>query len=318
MAIEKISSVNTKPITSTPDKTLEKPVNKADEKLSTSAKYMLGATALAGVIALGVIGHKNNWWRKAVNTVADRGHTTNKPTATEIPNVVSHTNSDTNTRILECTEIDGIPRLKFRINETQTGVLKSVTNNGWEFTINRHPDGNITSLYINLPTDTRYGLYKYSTSPETIIEEIELTNGNIIQKITNCNTKEVQYNSNGSIFRWEEQPSEELFNKHKELIFTRFDQQVGERTFRPRYDVTHDIVDCGKKRDISTISLYQKFDENGIIMERGARDLYDPNLFHINFYDDNGVKVPSLRKIVPIEDIDFSELISDQKLFGLM
>ncbi|MEE3348739.1 MAG: hypothetical protein VZR09_01735 [Candidatus Gastranaerophilaceae bacterium] len=36
-----------------------------DAKISKSAKYMIGATALAATIALGVIGHKNNWWRNA-------------------------------------------------------------------------------------------------------------------------------------------------------------------------------------------------------------------------------------------------------------
>lgn len=49
-----------------------KPVQKKDEEskqnlfvdksLSQSAKYMIGATALAGVVALGIIGHRNNWW----------------------------------------------------------------------------------------------------------------------------------------------------------------------------------------------------------------------------------------------------------------
>ena len=36
-----------------------------DEKLSKAAKYMIGASALAVTIAVGILGHKNNWWRKA-------------------------------------------------------------------------------------------------------------------------------------------------------------------------------------------------------------------------------------------------------------
>ena len=36
-----------------------------DKEKSNASKYMLGAAALAGVIAIGIIGHKNNWWRKA-------------------------------------------------------------------------------------------------------------------------------------------------------------------------------------------------------------------------------------------------------------
>ncbi len=34
------------------------------QTLSNSTKYMIGATALAATIAFGIIGHKNNWWRK--------------------------------------------------------------------------------------------------------------------------------------------------------------------------------------------------------------------------------------------------------------
>ena len=32
---------------------------------------MIGAAALAGVVALGIIGHKNNWWRKASQAAED-------------------------------------------------------------------------------------------------------------------------------------------------------------------------------------------------------------------------------------------------------
>jgi len=56
-----------------------KPVQKKDEEskqnlfvdksLSQSAKYMIGATALAGVVALGIIGHRNNWWTNAKKVV---------------------------------------------------------------------------------------------------------------------------------------------------------------------------------------------------------------------------------------------------------
>ncbi len=42
-----------------------------DKKLSKSAKYMIGASALAATIALGVIGHKNNWWRKTARDGQD-------------------------------------------------------------------------------------------------------------------------------------------------------------------------------------------------------------------------------------------------------
>ncbi len=62
--------------------------NKADKKLSDSAKYMIGATALAGVIAVGIIGHRNNWWRhvdKAVKNVDDAKIHPNRNSASEVP-----------------------------------------------------------------------------------------------------------------------------------------------------------------------------------------------------------------------------------------
>ena len=68
MSVEKISA--TTPIVNPlPAKTEEKTVTpsaESDKKLSDSAKLMIGATLLAGTIAIGIIGHKNNWWRKAV------------------------------------------------------------------------------------------------------------------------------------------------------------------------------------------------------------------------------------------------------------
>lgn len=35
----------------------------SDERKSNAAKYMIGATTLAATIAIGIIGHKNNWWK---------------------------------------------------------------------------------------------------------------------------------------------------------------------------------------------------------------------------------------------------------------
>ena len=42
-----------------------------DTEKSKAAKYMIGAAALAGVVAVGIIGHKNNWWRKAQDVGED-------------------------------------------------------------------------------------------------------------------------------------------------------------------------------------------------------------------------------------------------------
>lgn len=44
----------------------EKELSKEDKEKSNAAKYMIGATALGIIITAGIIGHKNNWWRKAL------------------------------------------------------------------------------------------------------------------------------------------------------------------------------------------------------------------------------------------------------------
>ena len=47
------------------------PDNEEDKEKANASKYMIGAAALAGVIAVGIIGHKNNWWRKAQDVGED-------------------------------------------------------------------------------------------------------------------------------------------------------------------------------------------------------------------------------------------------------
>ena len=52
-----------------------------DKHLSTSAKYMIGATCLAAVV-VGIIGHNNNWWRKPVAAAKqglENGHPPEEP-----------------------------------------------------------------------------------------------------------------------------------------------------------------------------------------------------------------------------------------------
>ena len=40
-------------------------IPRQEKNTNNSVKYMIGATLLAGTIAIGIIGHKNNWWKKA-------------------------------------------------------------------------------------------------------------------------------------------------------------------------------------------------------------------------------------------------------------
>ncbi len=47
------------------------PSTEENKEKSNATKYMIGATALAATIAVGIIGHKNNWWRKAADAADD-------------------------------------------------------------------------------------------------------------------------------------------------------------------------------------------------------------------------------------------------------
>ena len=49
----------------------------SDKKMSNSAKYMIGATALAATIAICVVGHKNNWWKNVQKAVSNEPQNVN-------------------------------------------------------------------------------------------------------------------------------------------------------------------------------------------------------------------------------------------------
>ncbi len=49
-----------------------------DGEKTRTAKYMIGATAIAITVAAGIIGHKNNWWRGSKN-ISSTSHTEIKP-----------------------------------------------------------------------------------------------------------------------------------------------------------------------------------------------------------------------------------------------
>ncbi len=71
MPINKIDNTKFFINSSQPANTENKPNSQApatqDEKMSDAVKYMLGATALAATVALGIAGHKYNWGRGAKN-----------------------------------------------------------------------------------------------------------------------------------------------------------------------------------------------------------------------------------------------------------
>ncbi len=92
MSVEKISFKGTEvaPKVSSPQKqvSVQNSTQAPDKEKSKAAKYMLGATILAGTIALGIIGHKNNWWRN-VSEVADDLSTGGKNALESVENKAS-------------------------------------------------------------------------------------------------------------------------------------------------------------------------------------------------------------------------------------
>ena len=74
MTINKISFGNverTQKFTENKKEDVKKERSVQDTEKSNAAKYMIGAVALAGAIAVGIVGHKNNWWRKAEDACND-------------------------------------------------------------------------------------------------------------------------------------------------------------------------------------------------------------------------------------------------------
>lgn len=90
MSVEKINGakVTTAVQAHAQQKAEEKPGEAVDKKISNSAKYMIGATVLAATVAIGIIGHKNNWWKKGVNVVKEEAsnlHTPHQNSTPEVP-----------------------------------------------------------------------------------------------------------------------------------------------------------------------------------------------------------------------------------------
>lgn len=85
MSIEKINKVVNTPInTIKPQKSKKNVATEPEKKISESAKLMIGATILAGTIAIGIIGHKNNWWRKATQKGGNLSNQGNIPKPNEV------------------------------------------------------------------------------------------------------------------------------------------------------------------------------------------------------------------------------------------
>jgi len=126
----------------------------------------------------------------------------------------------------------------------------------------------------------------------------------LFRKSVNVSSNEITYTLNDKAI-----PAQR-FEDLKELIFSNIGKKTGKRTFKPRYEV--------ELNPDGTVYRYIKYDENGKRIEVGIQDLKNETMFMITPADENQKPIKELRKILSYDKVDFSELIEDQRKFGLM
>ena len=142
-----------------------------DEKKSNTAKYMIGATALAAAVAVGIIGHKNNWWRKAADAADDvsrKGSETlenaekNTPNISDLANDIQY--SDFSKIEGETYEIQGF-KYKDLKNSEGKKIKTFVSDDGKRI---------VSTLDFNPETDKPIKIIAYHDSGKTVALITEL------------------------------------------------------------------------------------------------------------------------------------------------
>ena len=113
------------------DKVPNELTESSDNEISNASKYMIGAAALAGVVALGIIGHKNNWWRKASQAAEDL-----KP---KIPNESPEPPHTPNTHCTEEVSVTNTPQVNNN-NASKVGSKSSAADSGNTQSAERVPE----------------------------------------------------------------------------------------------------------------------------------------------------------------------------------
>ena len=113
------------------DKVPNELTESSDNEISNASKYMIGAAALAGVVALGIIGHKNNWWRKASQAAEDL-----KP---KIPKESPEPPHTPNTHCTEEVSVTNTPQVNNN-NASKVGSKSSAADSGNTQSAERVPE----------------------------------------------------------------------------------------------------------------------------------------------------------------------------------
>lgn len=165
-----------------------------DEKKSNTAKYMIGATALAAAIAVGIIGHKNNWWRKAADAAEDlskKGAETLENAEKNTPNVSSASSKATD--LVNDIDYSDFSKIESEIYEIQGFKYKDLKNaEGKKIKTFVSDDGNrvVSTLEFDPETEKPIKMTAYQENKNIgIVQEYDLQTGIV--------TKEYSYLDDG-------------------------------------------------------------------------------------------------------------------------
>ena len=165
-----------------------------DEKKSNTAKYMIGATALAAAIAVGIIGHKNNWWRKAADAAEDlskKGAETLENAEKNTPNVSSASSKATD--LVNDIDYSDFSKIESEIYEIQGFKYKDLKNaEGKKIKTFVSDDGNrvVSTLEYDLETGKPIKMTAYQENKNIgIVQEYDPQTGIV--------TKEYSYLDDG-------------------------------------------------------------------------------------------------------------------------
>lgn len=134
-------------------------------------------------------------------------------------------------------------------------------------------------------------------------ETISLPNGSRITKIVDLTTNETKFETNG----YKEEITQDMFEQLKNMVMSNVGKKVTKKSFQNKYQVRYDS-DAGK------FSEYTKLDDNGRRIERVLVDIDDESKLIVIPYE-NGRPLKGQRKVVNLEDFDFSDVIADQKKY---
>lgn len=201
-----------------------------DKEKSHAAKYMLGATALAGAIAIGVIGHKNNWFQKLTQL--------GQKVAQKKQDVINNLALDSSIGH----SVDNIGSSKLKNIETYekhgAKYINKKANTGRVFETYVYENGKTLSEIINYDPQTGNLLKKtfYNSEGNKIDNVIEY------DKVTGLTSRKIYYQLDGETVSREYLYDSKTGNKVKSLYYNSDGKS-------PRYVAEYDQKTGSLKKD---------------------------------------------------------------------